>query len=372
MRVLWLTEHYPPGRGGMARSCDRIVHGLRQQGMVIDVVHCTRRLERPRVESKMSGRYIGFPIGDDPAHGLNTLWNLLEADPERNNITHLVAFGGVLSLLAGPIYAAWLGVPLITLFRGNDFDAGILSPKRSDIVRRAIEASSRICVVSRDKQVKIARLYPESNPVWIPNGIDLDEWHASPSDITKGEMWRADNVTDNRRVIGVVGQIKRKKGVLLFLETLLESGFSERFHLMIVGEIDEEVGAFLEANNETIHHTVHPFTDRFDLLASYSACDFVAIPSFYDGTPNVLLESAALGIPSIAARAGGMADFLEEGIHGFLFHPGDRHECHHAILHAATITDADLQNLRLNCKNLAHEKFNHHTEAEQYKLIITN
>ena len=26
------------------------------------------------------------------------------------------------------------------------------------------------------------------------------------------------------------------------------------------------------------------------------ACDLVAIPSFYDGLPNVLLEAAALGV----------------------------------------------------------------------------
>ena len=34
-----LTENYPPDRGGMARSCDRIVHGLARLGAVVDVVH---------------------------------------------------------------------------------------------------------------------------------------------------------------------------------------------------------------------------------------------------------------------------------------------------------------------------------------------
>ena len=29
-RPLWLTETYPPSRGGMAESCDRIVRSLRQ------------------------------------------------------------------------------------------------------------------------------------------------------------------------------------------------------------------------------------------------------------------------------------------------------------------------------------------------------
>ena len=42
-RVLWLTGHYPPSRGGMAQSCDRIVRGLRAAGAEVDVAHLTRR-----------------------------------------------------------------------------------------------------------------------------------------------------------------------------------------------------------------------------------------------------------------------------------------------------------------------------------------
>ena len=49
----------------------------------------------------------------------------------------------------------------------------------------------------------------------------------------------------------------------------------------------------------------------------------MAIPSFYDGLPNVLVEAAALGVPMVASRAGGMADVLEDGETAFLFDPGD-------------------------------------------------
>ena len=39
LRALWLTETYPPSRGGMAQSCDRIVRGLRRRGVLVDVLH---------------------------------------------------------------------------------------------------------------------------------------------------------------------------------------------------------------------------------------------------------------------------------------------------------------------------------------------
>src|SRR5688572_5060859 len=121
LRVLWLTENYYPSRGGMAQSCDRIVHALRGAGVLVDLVHFTQRSQQITVETKRHGRYLACPPGADAAHALNRLWNVLAADPARRQVTHVVAFGGTLPLLAAPIYAAWLGVPLITLLRGNDF-----------------------------------------------------------------------------------------------------------------------------------------------------------------------------------------------------------------------------------------------------------
>jgi glycosyltransferase involved in cell wall biosynthesis len=354
----------------MAQSCDRIVHGLRQLDVIVDVVHFTRHLEQPKIEVKRNGRYIGYPLGDDPAHGLNCIWNLLEADPMRSSFTHVAAFGGVLPLLAGPVYAAWLGLPLVTLFRGNDFDAGIFSPKRADIVHRAIERSAGVCVVSRDKQGKIGALHPGIEPVWIPNGIDLEQWEPLPSDREGAAAWRAEHVAPERRVLGMFGQIKQKKGGLFFLESLLASGHADRFHLLFVGDIGEEVLAWLEANREAISHSIHPFIDRYELLRYYLACDFMVIPSFYDGLPNVLLESATLGLPSIASTAGGMGDLLVDGRHGYLFHPGDPHGCRHAIARAADAGDQEIEQLGEECRLLVRSGFDHITEARAYREVF--
>ena len=116
-RPLWLTETYPPSRGGMAESCDRIVRSLRAAGVTVDVGHLVRRLgATARFEEQQGGRYWAWPIEDDPAHALNLAWNALSRvarEPrsallggEVPPLTHVVAFGGYLPLLAGPIFAA--------------------------------------------------------------------------------------------------------------------------------------------------------------------------------------------------------------------------------------------------------------------------
>ena len=365
MKILWLTENYPPQRGGMAVSCDRIVRSLRENGVEIDVAHFSRRYPHWKTEQKIGGRQISCPVREDIAHALNRLWVLIE----NEKYTHIVAFGGLLPLTASPVYAKWLDVPLITLIRGNDFDAGIFSLKRGDILREALKNSSAICAVSQDKVEKISRLYQDKKIVWTPNGIDLDDWEFSTEDRRLAENWKSANVPKDGRVLGFFGQLKRKKGGLFFLENLLRSGLADKFHLLLVGEAETEMHEWLETNRDKINFTNLEFLDRYELLPFYAACDFVVVPSFYDGMPNVLLEAAALGIPALASDAGGMKDILTDNKTAILFKAGDEHALRRAIETAATIDETNWQMLKNNCVELA-KKFNHQAEAEKYLQVF--
>ena len=364
LHLLWITENYYPSRGGMAQSCDRIVHTLRSAGVRIDLAHLSRRATDWRIDSKQYGRDIICPIANDEADTLNRLWNLLARD--RTRYSHVVAFGGLLPLTAAPIFAVWLGVPLVTLLRGNDFDVAIFTPRRADILREALSQSARVCVVSRDKEEKIKALLPDVRTTWVPNGIDLQDWQILPSHRKKARNWRQEQVSDSRRVLGMFGHIKQKKGGVFFLETLLSSGYAECFHLLFVGELDVAVTEFLQARESELAYSIFPFTDRYDLLRHYAACDFVVMASFYDGMPNVMLEAAALGVPLLASKAGGMADVLRDGEHGFLFYPGDAHECREALEHAADVSCAELQRFGDSCRLLVRQSLTHEREASAY------
>lgn len=366
MKILWLTENYPPQRGGMAVSCDRIVRSLRENGAEIDVAHFSRRYPRWKSEQKIGGRQISCPVREDIAHALNRLWILIE----NAKYSHIVAFGGLLPMTASPVFAKWLDVPLIILIRGNDFDAGIFSLKRGDILREALKNSNAICAVSQDKVEKISRLYSDKKVVWTPNGIDLDDWEFSTEDRRLAENWKSANVQKDRRVLGFFGQLKRKKGGLFFLENLLRSGLADKFHLLLVGEAETEMHEWLETNRDKINFTNLEFLDRYELLPFYAVCDFVVVPSFYDGMPNVLLEAAALGIPALASNAGGMRDVLRDNETAILFKAGDEHTCRKAIETAANIDKNDWQLLKNNCIALA-QKFNHQAEAEKYLQVFT-
>ena len=107
-RLLWLTETYPPDRGGMAQSCDRIVRHLRRAGIEIVVAYLGRRATDWTVEPREGGAEIRGPWDDDPGHAIQRLWTLVRRRHCDAPFTHVVAFGGLFPMLAGPAFAAWL------------------------------------------------------------------------------------------------------------------------------------------------------------------------------------------------------------------------------------------------------------------------
>ncbi|WP_329235835.1 glycosyltransferase family 4 protein [Actinoallomurus sp. NBC_01490] len=361
MRVLWLTEHYPPSRGGMAESCDRIVRGLRGAGVEVDVAHLTRR-DRPwGNEREYGGGLLTVPLGDGPEHALRRLWTVLAG----HAYTHVVAFGGTHALLGAPVIAAWLGVPLVTCLRGNDFDTGVFSLRRRETLMSALRASARVCVVARSHAPLVSALVPEVAVTWVANGIDTANWEILPSERSRAQAWRASAVAPGRRVLGLVGQLKNKKGVGFLLDALLGSGHAERFHLLFVGELEDGVAERLDA----VAWTRMPFLDRFALPAVYAACDLVALPSFYDGLPNVALEAAALGVPLLASDAGGLADLADDEI-GFTFTAGDPHGCRAAVRRAARATGDELAKLGAAAEERVRRDFTPAAETAGYLAVL--
>lgn len=113
-----------------------------------------------------------------------------------------------------------------------------------------------------------------------------------------------------------VGRLMRDKGIGELLSAMHEI-YKENCKtvLDIVGWCDEDYSASLtkavEAG-EVIYHgiqkDVHPF---------YTQCHCVVLPSYHEGTANVLLEASATGRPVIATRVPGCQETFEEGITGY-------------------------------------------------------
>jgi glycogen synthase len=356
MRLLVLTETHPPDRGGMSESCDRILRGLAREGIALDVVHFDRRASRFDRRATSSGSLLRVPPEADAAHLMNLVWNRIEGEAP----THVVAFGGALPLLGAPVFAAWLKRPLVTMIRGNELDAGLFDPRRRAILDDALRRASAVCTVTTAHAEKIAALHEGIEPHVVANGIDFELWQAAPADFARADAIRA--VADGKRILGMFGHLKNKKGVPFFVDALVRSGLAERFHLLLAGELDAPV--------EGVAHTLLPVMDRYELIPYYLASDLVVLPSHYDGFPNVLIEAMALARPLLASTAGGMRDVLADGEEAFLFAPGDTHACRDAIVRAAHAGDDELRRMGAAAEAVARSRCDARDEARRYLEVL--
>lgn len=358
MRLLVLTETHPPDRGGMSESCDRILRGLAREGVQLDVVHFDRQAAKLERRVTSSGSLLRVPPEADAGHLMNLVWNRIESIVP----THVVAFGGNLPLLGAPVFAAWMARPLVTLIRGNELDAGLFDPRRRAILDDALRRSTSVCTVTTTHAERIASLFEGIEPHVIANGIDFDLWQATPADHARAQSIRA--AANGKRILGFFGHLKNKKGVPFFIDALVRSGCSERFHLLLAGEI--------ETPPEGVEHTLLPPMDRYELIPYYLASDLVVLPSHYDGFPNVLIEAMALARPLLASTAGGMRDVLADGHEAFLFAPGDAHACREAIVRAAHASGEDLQRMGFAAEAVARRRCDAREETRRYLEVLTH
>jgi glycosyltransferase involved in cell wall biosynthesis len=63
--------------------------------------------------------------------------------------------------------------------------------------------------------------------------------------------------------------------------------------------------------------------NRSDVEKLYAACDVTALPSLFEGTPNVALESMACGVPVVATNVSDNAYVIRDGETGYLVSLGD-------------------------------------------------
>ncbi|MCC6580294.1 MAG: glycosyltransferase [Phycisphaeraceae bacterium] len=114
------------------------------------------------------------------------------------------------------------------------------------------------------------------------------------------------------------------------------------------------------------HHPVGQIEDERLLSLAYSAADVHVLPTRADNLPNVLLEAAACGTPSIASHVGGVPEVVRADMTGWTVPVGDAPALANMLDHALDLNPDARESLRLRCRWFAHERFSPEHQAQHY------
>ncbi len=351
--ILWITEHYPPVRGGMATSCARQVREIRKSGLTVDVLV----LNSSALETVPRDGGSDFLVPPDHEDGLAL--NLAFA-ALRGPYAVVVGFGASGAGYYAVTFASWLHAGSVVLVRGNDLDRDWFLPQKSAWLQQAFSRASAIGAVTPQKVERIRQLYPDKHVAWTPNSVDLTRWEALPADLRKRDEVRGLLQADGKKVIGLFGELKAKKRIPWWLEAIRDRGLMDQICLLVVGTVDLPTALILEDAAIAPRSLRLPFCSHDELPALYRACNFIAIPSLFEGMPNVLLEAMACGVVPIVSDAA-----IPLGDAGFVFPADDRDAAGEAT--ARALAHPNLPALATRAQSFARENFS--AEQERAALI---
>ncbi|MDZ4772012.1 MAG: glycosyltransferase family 4 protein [Planctomycetota bacterium] len=197
------------------------------------------------------------------------------------------------------------------------FEAEFSRPKRAlfRCVERALASHTHAMIAVSASE---ARTFTESEVVdrervrIVQNGIDARGWiEAIPIDRA------ALGVVGEDLLVLVIGLLNVAKGQDIALSALAKPGLDD-VHIAIVGHGDMESQLRGDASRLGIEKRVHFLGFRTDVPRLVAACDFVLLPSRWEGMPYVVLEAMAGAKPVVATPVDGAVDLVSEGRTGFV------------------------------------------------------
>jgi glycosyltransferase involved in cell wall biosynthesis len=154
--------------------------------------------------------------------------------------------------------------------------------------------------------------YPARRIQVVHNGLDASQFLVDTAD-ARHRVRQAAGLAEDTIVIGTVGRLAPEKDHRTFLRTLHAVRQSRSdVHGVIVG--DGALRAELEAAADAmgLGGAVTFLGERRDARQIMAGFDVFVLTSTIEGFPNVLLEAAFLGVPSVASRVGGSPDVLPD------------------------------------------------------------
>lgn len=349
MRIVQLTQSYPPMLSGAALFAQRLSEGLSTRGHQVLVLTASDQMEPyrtvkgdlsiDRYRSRNNPLRVGQRFAGWPHRAI--IRGLEEFSPD---IIHLHdPFQFALSALG---YASKKSVPIIFTTHQLPW---FLSPYLPDMIGIKLKVERmmwsyakwflRQCTTVIAPTQTVARVIKKNtwiDPVTISYGVDLDTYNNAETHIERRlELFRQLGIPDEMPIILYVGRLDVDKQVADVIEGTAQAVINKKAHLLIVGDGTQKNRLIEKSRQLGIEQQTHftGFIYKQSLLSDiYQNASVFVTASQIETQGLTLLEAAACGVPIVAYRATCIPEIVHHDINGKLVEPGDTASMSEAIL----------------------------------------
>lgn len=185
-------------------------------------------------------------------------------------------------------------------------------------------------------------------------------------------------ITSEQKTILSVGRLSKEKAQADLIQAfarLRETDPNLDARLVIVGDGPERAHLEAEANSKDLADRIYFAGHVTNVQPFYALADLLANASHSEGSPYVLLEAMAAGVPIVATAVGGVPEMLSDGETALLVPPGNPERLAGAISHLLQ-DPGEAARLANNAKVLARDHFSPETYVrsltEIYRNVLAN
>lgn len=188
----------------------------------------------------------------------------------------------------------------------------------------------------KDFSLQILGKSEDEKIIIIPNGVDLEAFTKNIIAEERVQIRNEFGFAQTDKVIVTTSRLTLKNGVDTLIDTL--ALLPEEYKLLIIGAGPDELvlkdkTVKLGLNNRVRFAGRKPYEELYKYLKSSEV--FVRL-SRSEGFGNSFIEAMAAQIPVVGTDAGGIVDFLENDINGYMVKPENAEAARDAIVKATT------------------------------------
>jgi glycosyltransferase involved in cell wall biosynthesis len=370
MRILMLTNTYPPVLSGVARSIVAFEDEYRRRGhevLVIapesdEIAEDEPHVVRVPAFQHFNGSEFPLPV---PAPGLvSTTFDAFQ--PEIVHAHHPFFMGNTAVRLAHS-----RAVPLVfthhTMWDQYGHYASAESPAAARFIGALVAGYANLCDAVIAPSHSVADLLRargvETRIEVIPTGVDVPHFATGDG----GRFRAAHQIPADAFVVGYVGRLAPEKNLRFLAEAVGRFLATDpRAHFLVVGSgpsEDDIRGAVPAVHCEDRLHLAGVCEGQ-ELIDAYHALDVFAFASHSETQGMVLTEAMAAGKPVVALDGPGVRDVMQDRVNGRLVPVEHRQLFVHALTWVASLSTAQRAALSTGARRTA-ERFSMPRQARR-------